>query len=98
MRPKSPFLQNLRKRKPEPKMSKKVQERKARASSPAGFNQFNVRGVSEEFVEFKMENPVAPEEVGGTRTGWHRRAVLDGGWCWEARAREGGWLKVAASG
>ena len=44
-------------------MSKKVQERKARAASPEGFNQFNVRGVSEEFVEFKMEKPVAPEEI-----------------------------------
>ena len=63
MRPKSPFLQNLRKRKPEPKMSKKVQDRKLRSSSPEGFNQFNVRGVTEEFVEFKMENPVVSEEV-----------------------------------
>ena len=56
MRPKSPFLQNLRKKKPEPKMSKKMAQQKA-PEPREGFQQFSIGNFSDQFVPYSVENP-----------------------------------------
>jgi flagellar biosynthesis/type III secretory pathway protein FliH len=63
MRPKSPFLQNLRKKKPEPKMSKQVSTPIVKSPSfPEGFQEFKLGDFNEDFVQYSLEKPVDPED------------------------------------
>jgi flagellar biosynthesis/type III secretory pathway protein FliH len=56
MRPKSPFLQNLRKKKPEPTMSKKV-AKKETEQTIEGFHKFSIGSYDENFVPYSVEDP-----------------------------------------